>query len=95
MARYSVYNYSSRLYDYYQDNATTETHAGAPPVIALSGVGETPEGAAWRVPADARKVGSGPLPMGRIASMGDLGTDLPRLGIMVGLAYLAWKVIKR
>lgn len=92
---YSVYNYGARSYDYYDDGKPSGTHAGAPPIISMGGIGETPEAAAWRVPVGAKKIGSGDLPRGRVASLGgDPGSDLPRLGIAIGLAYVAWRVFR-
>lgn len=92
---FSVFNHGSRSYDYYDDGKPGATHAGAPPLLTLGGIGETPEGAAWRVPMGAKKIGSGDMPKGRVASLGgDPGSGLPRLGIMAGLAYLAWRAFR-
>jgi hypothetical protein len=91
--RYSVYNYGTKSYDYYDDGKPSPTHAGPPPVAPMGDIGETPEAAAWRVPIGARKVGSGELPQGRIASMGGLpiGGDAVKLGLLAVAAYFAWR----
>lgn len=92
--RFSTYDYGTKLYTYWDDGKASPTHATAPSVLPMGGVGDTPEGAAWRLPVGARKVGSGPMPQGRIASLGDPGSQLPRLVIYAGLGFLAWKVLR-
>lgn len=91
--RYSIYNYGTKSYDYYDDGKPSSTHAGSPPFVSLGGIGETPEGAAWRLPMGARKVGSGEFPQGRIASLGGLesGADVVKLGALALAAYFAWR----
>lgn len=93
MAVYSVYNYGSKSYDYYDDGQPAPTHAGPPPIAPMGGIGETPESAAWRLPLGARKVGSGDLPRGKIASLGgtDTAGDLGKLAVIAGVGYLIWK----
>jgi hypothetical protein len=98
--QYSVYDHGSRLYTYYQDGRTEGTHAGAPSVLASGKIGVPPDAGAWRLPLGAKKVGTGELPRGRIASRGggplaavDLGSPQNMVvAIGVGyLAYLAWR----
>jgi hypothetical protein len=100
---YSVYKPDTRSYDYYQSDAPGNgTHAGSPPVrLGRSPLGATPDQAAWRVPPDARKVGSGAMPMGRIATMGSAGAlgdvdiSSPWTWIVGGvIAYFAWKGLR-
>ena len=98
---YSVWSYASQSYDYYQGGQRTGTHAGAPPAPAFRhSVGATPEGASWRLPIGAKKIGSGPMPKGRIASsgialgMGDAGVDLPTAAAVLAILYLGWKAIR-
>lgn len=70
---YSVYNTSTRSYDYYQTSEPSTTHAGAPAKsILASGIGASPEQAAWTLPISAAKIGSGETPRGRVASKGSL-----------------------
>lgn len=94
MATYSVYDYTRKVYDYYEGSGPGGAHAGAPLVGSLGGIGATPEQAAWSLPAGARKVGSGELPKGRIASLGGLETQpaIVKLGLAALAAYAAWKV---
>lgn len=100
---YSVYDYDRKVYDYYQGSGPKGTHATSPPkTYGKSALGATPEQAAWKLPADAVKVGTGAMPKGRIASssagMGLGGVDLEtgaKLAAALGIAYLAWKAAKK
>lgn len=96
--KFSVYDYANRRYDVYDDGKPGPTHAPAPPVASLGGIGATPEGAAWRLPVGARKVGTSEMPVGRVASLGGdpagAEMDLSRVAIGVGIAYLAWRVFR-
>ncbi len=95
MAVYSVYNYGRKSYDYYDDGKATPTHASSPKMFSLGGIGEAPDAAAWRLPLGAKKIGSGEMPRGRIASMGAFssgdGVKLAGLGLA---AYLAWRYLR-
>lgn len=98
--RYSVYNYDTRQYDYYEGSGPSGTHAGSPPKTFMkSALGATPEQAAWKLPPNAVKVGSGAMPEGRIASRAsalsglgsiDVGTG-GKIALALGIAYVAWK----
>lgn len=70
---YSVFNRSTKRYDYYQAGpASSATHAVAPPApLVRSPLGATPSQAAWTLPAGATKLGSGDLARGRIAALGN------------------------
>ncbi len=92
--RYSVYNYTRRAYDYYDAPGPGGTHAGSPRAPrAIKDVGAPPDQAAWRLPSGARRVGAGPLPQGRIASLegSDELTD-HRVLVYAVLGLIAWKV---
>jgi hypothetical protein len=100
---YSVYDWNRQVYDYYQGSGPKGTHAGSPPKAYFkSALGATPEQAAWKLPGDAVKVGSGVLPRGRIASTGagsalggvDLATG-GKIAIALAIAYAAWKAAGR
>lgn len=94
---YSVYDYTARRYDYYDAPGPGGTHAGAPPITkTLGGLGSTPDQASWKLPPGARKVGSGDLPQGRIASLAgaDLLSDPLRLGVCAVIAYVAWRALR-
>lgn len=95
---YSVYDHTTKTYDYYEGPGPSGTHATAPPVPLVQGeLGATVEQASWKVPPGARKIGSGEIPRGRIAAQGGLGDiviagqSLGRLALFGGLAYLAWR----
>jgi hypothetical protein len=94
---YSVWNPATRSYDYWQAHGKAATHAPNPPVITGSTeLGATPDEAAWRLPLGARRVGSGELPRGRIATIG--GTDdaptAPSYLIWAVLGLVAWRVLR-
>lgn len=94
---YSVYNYGTKSYDYYDDGRPSPTHAGAPPVSATLGdtIGVAPEAAAWRLPIGVTKIGSGSMPRGRVATAGGMGdVDAGRLGMIAIGAYLAWRLLR-
>lgn len=96
---YSVYDYDRKVYDYFDGPGPSGTHAGRPPIRKHKALGATPEQASWIVPMSARKVGSGPLPRGRIATMpggaamGDVLESTPaKLGALGVLGYVAYKL---
>lgn len=95
---YSVYDYTRRAYDYYEGAGPKGTHAGAPPIRSHVALGATPEQAAWVVPPGAKRVGSGELPRGRIATLassalGDVIEGSTGKAITIGvIAYLAWRL---
>lgn len=97
---YSVYNVATKRYDYYEGSGPKQTHAGAPPISNAHSLGATVESAAWRMPMDARKVGTGDLPRGRIArggarSLGDFASgDAMKIGAVALVAYLAWRHLR-
>ncbi len=98
MAVYSTYDYGTKLYTYWDDGKPAPTHAGAPKIMSLGGIGVAPEQAAWRLPPCARKVGAGDLPKGKIASTGALGGVLPSSPVGIAVlavgAYFAWKHLR-
>lgn len=102
MITYSVYDPSTRSYDYYQSSQRSGTHTGSPPMWwGRNALGATPEQAAWKVPADAKKIGSGDMPIGRVAtiggsiSLGDIDMSSPMTWIVAAaLAYVAWKGLR-
>ncbi len=95
---FSVYNYGTRGFDYFDAPVKPTAHAGTPP-SGTPNSSVTPEAAAWRVPAGARLVGSGPAPRGRVASRGEIslaGFDSTTNLIAVGvIAYFAWTIFKK
>lgn len=97
MARYSVYDYTRRAYDYYDAPGPGGTHAGSPPVVrAMGGAGASPERASWKLPLGARKVGTGEMPQGKIAALNgaDGLTDPTHLIAYALAAYVAWRMFR-
>lgn len=95
--RYSVYDYTRRAYDYYDAPGPGGTHAGAPPKARPFGdIGAPPSRAAWRLPLGAKKVGSGQMPQGRIASLdgADSSWSLTDAIAYAVLAYVGWRIIR-
>jgi hypothetical protein len=98
---FSVFNVDRKVYDYFEGQGPSGTHAGTPPIRAHADIGATPDQAAWIVPVGARKVGSGELPKGRIATfngggaLGDFSSGgAVKLGVVGLIAYLAWKAFR-
>ena len=101
MATLSVWNYGTKSYEDYEVPGDGHTHAGTPPrARGSTSLGSTPEQVAWKVPAGARKVGRGPAPKGRIASLGavddaTLGLSTTTWLAIAAGAYLLWRRKKR
>ena len=92
---YSVWDSGTRRYDYYQAAGDTGIHAGAPPRASTFELGATPEQAAWPLPDDAIKTGSGELPQGRIASTKPQAAgSFNELFLYVAAGYLLWRMTK-
>jgi len=97
---YSVWNWSTGLYDYYQ--APMRRKYGdkiEPPPAQLSGVlGEDPDVSGHILPLGARRVGSGSQAMGEIASMPKTPVGIAALaGAVIAVTApiaLLWGVIK-
>lgn len=94
---YSVYDYTRRVYDYYDAPGPGGTHAGSPPIPRTQGgLGAPPDRASWKLPGGARKLGSGEMPQGRIASLGgaDVLSDPSRLMAYAAIAYVGWRLLR-
>jgi hypothetical protein len=93
--KYSVWNNGTRRYDYYTAQGNAGIHAGAPPRASTFELGATPEQAAWPLPADATKVGSGELPQGRIASTeAKSAVGFNTMFLYAAAGYFLWRMIK-
>lgn len=92
--KYSVWNNATRAYDYYEAQGATTIHAGAPPRAASSSLGATPDEAAWPLPADAVKTGSGELPQGRIASREGKSIDVTQAIFYAAVGYIIWRALR-
>lgn len=92
---YSVWNPSTRRYDYYESSRGTPEHAPAPRHLRAQGMGATPDESGWPVPRDARRVGSGEEARGRIASLGtsDTPNSMGVVAIATGL-YVLWRTLQ-
>jgi len=100
MMTFSVYSYPKKAYEYFTAPYDGKTHSGTPPTARGSsskGLGYTPEDAAWKLPIGARKVGEGPTPKGKIASMGDApdATTGTSWVTIAGVAAVAWYLATR
>lgn len=93
---YSVWNQAAGLYDHYEDGAAdARANAPAPRHLRRSDtLGLTPDEAAWPLPLGARKIGSGPTAMGRVAKRGAAPVPLSGFDVPVPLVALAaiWAV---
>lgn len=98
---YSVWNQGLGAYDYFEDSSRQEVlNTPAPTHIRSRTMGTAVQAAAWPLPVGAKKVGSGPQAIGRVASrrsapgLGDV-VDEPVLkaGLLLGAAYLGWKYL--
>lgn len=96
--KFSTWNSAARNYDYYDAPGTQGIHVGAPPRVRGSDLGATPDQAAWRLPSNATRVGSGELPQGRIASLGDSSSitapSMTTIAIVAAIGYFAWKAFR-
>ena len=95
--KFSVWRNDARRYDYYETPGNATIHAGAPPRASSDALGATPEEAAWPLPENAVKTGSGELPQGRIASREATGTfefDLPKSVFYAAIGYVVWRILR-
>lgn len=93
--KYSVYDYTRHAYDYYEGPGPGGTHAGSPPAPrGVGDIGASPETASWKLPAGAKRIGSGVLPQGKIASLdgADMFSDPAQLAVYAALVYFAWRI---
>lgn len=91
---YSVWNRARGTFDYYQTSEVAPTHAPtAAHVQTVHGLGATPDEAAWQLPPGARRIGSGPVARGRIASLGSLETG--HNSLMIGALLITGYLIGR
>ena len=96
---YSVYNYGSGLFDYYQDGKNLGV-SDTPPKkrLAKGGLGVSPEQAALSLPSNAKKMGSGDVAKGIVATSG-VGSfdsmDYVKIGMLALSAVLLWHTLKK
>lgn len=104
---YSVWNQALGAFDYYESNKNqAQLNVEKPSHIGSRTLGATVDQAAWPMPADARKIGSGATPIGKVSTLrkiGGLGSMSDALGeatigkavLAGGVAYLAWKYVAK
>lgn len=101
--RYSCWNQSLGAFDYYEGGAEQRVlNTEKPKHLVSRTLGSTVDQAAWPLPAGARKIGSGPDAIGRVAvrKMNALGDDaggdntsLMKAALLAGAGYLLWKYV--
>lgn len=90
--RYSVWNQGAKQYDYFETPEVVAKANAPKPSLPTGKIGVTPEQAAWPLPKDAKRVGQGPLPQGRIASPeGARGIGPLGYAVLGGLGYALWR----
>jgi hypothetical protein len=96
---FSVWDPDHKRFDYYQTAEGVGARENPEPNLPKREMGVSPEQAAWRLPSEARKVGSGDRVQGAVAARSGLG-DTASVGgsvfklLGLGLiAYGAWKLI--
>lgn len=95
---FSVWNQARGGFDYYQDGRAQATlNAERPSHLKARTLGSTVEQAAWPLPSDAKLVGHGDVPIGRIAAVGGraLGASDESSWLRVGLLLAAGAVAMR
>lgn len=97
-ATFSVWNYGTRQYDYFQAGEHDGTHitAGAPaPMLGTASVlGLTPEQFVWPLPKFAVRSGSGTVAVGQVASTQESRKPSIRSWIIYGaIAYAVWRAL--
>ncbi len=96
---YSVWNQSAGAYDYFESPAQQASlNVEKPTHLVSRTLGSTIDQAAWPLPGDAKRVGSGEDAIGRVASIkgAALGDDFMdgsavKLGLLAASAILIWK----
>lgn len=100
--QYSVFNVGTGAYDYYEDGREpSSVNTPSPTHVIDRTLGCTVDQAAWPLPADAKKIGTGPVAIGRVASMkrggalGDVSLQSPmaKAGVLLGAAILLYKYV--
>ncbi len=99
MRRYSVWNPSAGVWDYYQAQGDLRAGVFAPPARMGSAhrLGMSPEEAERTLPVGATLVGRGPQAVGMVAGrkplgfLGLEGSTLFRMAVIGGIGYAVWK----
>lgn len=102
---YSVWNQAGGDFLYFDDGQAQEKLNEVKPThLRERALGSTIDQAAWPLPASARPIGRGPVPVGRVAAAGGQGLGGIALGdvsptvkavLLAGAGLLAWHVLLR
>jgi hypothetical protein len=100
---YSVWNQSLGAFDYFEGGREQDKlNADKPKHIVNRTLGATIDQAAWPLPGNVKKIGTGPSAVGRIAtrkSLGSLGDSvlgdlsLTKAALLGVSAFLLWKYV--
>lgn len=104
--RYSCWNQATGAFDYYEGGPEQRVlNTEKPKHLVSRTLGSTVDQAAWPLPGDVRRIGSGPDAIGRVAvrKMGGLGDDLGggdntslvKAAALAGAGYLLWKYVAK
>lgn len=94
---YSVWNQAAKAYDYYETPETADTaNAPKPQHIPTGTIGATVDQIGWPLPSGAKKIGTGELPEGRIASTtssvaAGYASKVFRYAVIGGIGYALWR----
>lgn len=101
--KYSVWNFGTASYDYYEDaRVSTGQNAPKPGHLVNRTLGSTIDQASWPLPSDAKRIGSGTVAIGRVATrkgaadaLGEtmLSSPLAKAGALLVSAILAYKYL--
>lgn|SRR5678815_4925691 len=100
---YSCWNQGAGVFDYYEDGRQqASVNAPSPDHIPTRSLGATIDQACWPLPPDAKKVGSGAVAIGRVASksggkaVGSIelpSSPIAKAGLLTFAAILAYKYL--
>ncbi len=99
---YSVWNQPLGAFEYFESTLPQQKlNVEKPTHLRSRTLGSTVDQAAWPLPGNLRRIGSGPEAIGKVAaskggvSLGDYAAELPlvKAGLLVGAAWLAWKYV--
>ena len=94
---YSVWKPDRQVYLYYEDSKGVSDDGPTPSKFNLSKLGNAPSEISWRLPIDAKSIGSGAKARGVVIhpeSLGDfeMGGALPWVGLVIA-AFLIYKTL--
>lgn len=93
---FSVWNQAAGEFDYYENSTTQDVlNVERPSHLVSRALGSTVDQAAWPLPSDVQRIGSGSCAVGRVASRGgsSLGADDSGSGMVKNISLLAAGVV--